>query len=259
MSNFLLTKDFIGEPLDVSTNTRQVKIAIAAFGNIDRGKEILHPGAATRTIKERGPQGTNEIWHLGDHDYTLAKALSKFSELYTTPDHIVGVSTIAKTTFGNDVLEHYKNKAINQHSIGYAEIQAPIDSKTGVKNIKEIALWEGSSVLWGMNPNTPTFGKSLTGAQVIDKLDTLLKCWTNGKYSDEFFSLIKMQILSIKQYVSDLELKASNYTGKKPNDTDDTTEETENTSVDEDSEEDQAENAAVAKALKQILQKHKSL
>lgn len=240
MGNFLLTKDFIGEPLDVSTETRQVKVAIASFNNLDRGKEILHPGAATRTIKERGPQGTNEIWFMGDHDYTLSKALNKFSELYTTQDHIVGVATIGKTTFGNDVMEHYQNKAINQHSFGYSEINAPVNAKTGIKDLYEVAIWEGSAVLWGMNPNTPVL-KGLTGQQAIDKLDILLKCWTNGKYTDEFFGLIKMQILSIKQYVSDLEIKA--------NATDEHSKHTA-TSADDDK---------IKSALQSILNKHNSL
>lgn len=236
------TKDFIHEPLDIDTPTRRVKIAIAAFDNVDRGKEVLMMGAADRTIRERGPQGTNEIWHMADHDYTLMKALSKFSELGVDNGKLYGVSNIAKTSFGNDILEHYANKAINQHSIGYGTVES-VDLGNGVLGLKQIALWEGSSVLWGMNPDTPTldYGKSIDAKLVIDRLDILLKCWANGKYTDEFFSLIKMQILSIKQYVSDLETKANV-----------TAQEAKHTAINNDEEQ-------LKSALQSILKKHNSL
>lgn len=205
-------------PLDVDTASRRVKIAIAGIGNIDRDRELIPENAFNRTIADRGPAGSNEIWHLVDHSWSLKSALSKFSELYVQDNHLVGVSTIAKTTLGNDVLEHYQDNNINQHSIGFSVIKsAPIEKTDAAGNVsryvelQEIALWEGSAVLWGANPNTPTLsvGKGMTATQAISKLTLLEKSLRSGKYTDEFFSLIEGQIRVIKDYILDLEEKAN--------------------------------------------------
>lgn len=222
---YLETKDLDGgATLDVDDSSRRVKVAIAGFENLDRDQDIIVNTAANRTIKERGPSGTKEIWHLIDHAYTLRSALGKFNELYVGTsgeelNKLIGVNDIAKTRLGDDIWEHYKNGSINQHSITFTTISAsPAEMKVGdnivkYRRIDEIAVWEGSAVLWGANPATPTLtvGKSVEQItlEVTDKLAILEKCMRTGKYSDEFFSLIELQIKSIKQYIADLEIKAN--------------------------------------------------
>lgn len=192
---------------DVDQGSRTVKIAIASFGdkNLDRDGDIILHSAVNKTIKERGPKGTNEIWHLADHWYDLNHALSKFSELYVEGDYLVGVSKISNTPIGNTALELYADGHITQHSIGFSVVSEEEDKGTNI--IKELALWEGSSVLWGANPNTPTFSvqKSLTKEEANSMLERTIKSLRHGGYTDETFSLLELQLKQIQQYISDLE------------------------------------------------------
>lgn len=197
---------------DIDTQSRTVKIAIASFGgnNLDRDGDIILSTAVTKTIKERGPKGTNEIWHLTDHWYDISHALSKFKELYVESDYLIGVSSPSKTRLGNDVMELYADGHINQHSIGFTSLEEE-QQKNGPNIIKQLALWEGSTVLWGANPNTPTFDviKSMTQKQASDMLERTIKSLRGGHYTDETFSLLELQLKAIQQYITDLDEKAT--------------------------------------------------
>ncbi len=75
------SKTFNLKALDVDNKTKSVKVAIAELETIDRDNDVFDPSAFDVTIKQRGPNGTNEIWHLSDHTSKSLSALSKFSEL----------------------------------------------------------------------------------------------------------------------------------------------------------------------------------
>jgi phage head maturation protease len=84
-------KDFVikkieSKALDIDTGTKQVKVVLSSMGNVDRDNDVIAPGAFTKTLTERGPDGTNEIWHLIDHRASLQTALGKFKELYVEGD-----------------------------------------------------------------------------------------------------------------------------------------------------------------------------
>ncbi len=120
------------------------------------------------------------IWHLTDHNPSLKSAIGKFSELYVEGDYLVGITDVPNTTWGNDVLEFYKSGHINQHSVGFRTIKAEAQQKGQAEEynlIKEILLFEGSAVLWGANPNTPTLtvGKGLTKEEITDQHEKLSK------------------------------------------------------------------------------------
>lgn len=195
---------------DVSENDRRVKVAISKMGNVDHDGDVIDHGAYTKTVTERGPKGANLIWHLTDHNASLKSAVGKFSEIYTEGDFLIGVTNIPNTTWGNDVLEFYKSGHINQHSIGFRTIKAE-----SVKNadkpynlIKEVFLYEGSAVLWGANPMTPTLtvGKSLTKEEAIaeheklsKELGLLMKSLRDGRYTDEAFEFMDIRLAQINE------------------------------------------------------------
>jgi phage head maturation protease len=43
----------------------------SSFNTVDRIKDVLLPGAFTKTITETGPQGSGDIAHLQDHNKNL--------------------------------------------------------------------------------------------------------------------------------------------------------------------------------------------
>lgn len=203
-------KNIDGGVLDVNDKSRTVKIALNKTGVKDSDKDIIEEKAFDKTIKERGPKGKHLIWHLTDHRPSLKDAVGKFKELFMENSYLVGITDIPNTTWGNDILEFYKSGAINQHSIGYAVVKREIfnddDWDKRYQVLKEVNLYEGSSVLWGANEYTPTLsvGKSLTPeerlteySKTIEDLGTMHKMFKSGHLSDQSYELIEMKILQL--------------------------------------------------------------
>lgn len=194
---------------DVDAASRKVKVAISHLGSIDFDNDVIDGNAYTKTLKERGPQGANLIWHLTDHNPSLKSAIGKFSELNVEGDYLVGVTNIPNTTWGNDVLEFYKSGHINQHSVGFRTVKAEQEKSGDVQynRIKEIMLYEGSAVLWGANINTPTIeaGKSLAKEDadtLNNELNLLSKSLKDGRFTDEGFELIEIRFKQVQEKIS---------------------------------------------------------
>ncbi|CAL1518197.1 HK97 family phage prohead protease [Chitinophaga sp. MM2321] len=209
MKAVLERKIFNLKTLDVDTKTRSVKVAIAELESVDRDNDIFSSTAFDKTIKERGPHGTNEIWHMADHGYSLTSALSKFSELYKEGKYIVGISPYRDTKLWRDTIwPLYEAGDINQHSVGFRTVKSGQYSEN-VREITEAALWEGSAVLWGANPFTPTLGvtKSVfTSEQIeseIKRFDMLIKGIKSGHF-DEDNSLLQLELKRLQQFTIDL-------------------------------------------------------
>lgn len=213
---------------DVDTTSRRVKVAISRMGNKDSDGDVIDKTAFNRTIKQRGPMGSNLIWHLTDHYPSLKNAVGKFSTLQVEGDHLIGLTDIPKTSWGNDVMEFYKTGNINQHSIGFKTVQEE-KINTGKADeynlIKEIFLYEGSAVLWGANPDTPTVevGKSLTKQQAEEdfvkttkEFNNLAKLFKDGHLSDQTFELIEMQITRLTDRLQQLFQKATQLAEEAP-------------------------------------------
>lgn len=173
------TKNITGSVKDVDTTSRKVIIVLNRTGVKDSDEDIIEQNAFDKTISERGPKGKNLIWHLTDHYPSLKNAVGKFSELSMQGADLVGMTIIPNTTWGNDVLELYKSGNINQHSIGYTTVKKEVvnddDPETRYQILKEITLYEGSTVLWGANEFTPTLSVGKSGS---------LKCPHCGKYTN---------------------------------------------------------------------------
>lgn len=208
MKRFYEQKTVDNSVLDVSESDRLVKVAIAHIGSKDLDNDIIEHGAFTKTVTERGPAGANLIWHLTDHNPSLKSAVGKFKDLSVQGDYLVGVTDIPKTTWGNDVLELYKTGHINQHSIGYKTIKREIKNEgqeDEYRMLKELFLYEGSSVLWGANPNTPVL-KSLTIDEAISEQEKiskemvlLSKSLRDGRVTDETFELIEIRLAQLNE------------------------------------------------------------
>ena len=189
--------------LDVDSKTRKVKIGISEFETVDYDKDLIDPKAWDRSIAERGPQGSNEIWHLMDHNTTSFSALGKFDELFTSQKHLIGISSYKDSFAWREVAwPLYSSGDFNQHSVGYTTIDS--EQKSGYNLLKELKLYEGSAVLFGANPNTPTLEvqKSLGITEkddIISQLERLTKAIKLDKHEDESHkSLIILEIKRIQ-------------------------------------------------------------
>jgi hypothetical protein len=214
--------------LDVDVKTRHVKIAISQLESVDRDNDIFDPKAYDKTIKENGPKGMNEIWHLLDHDHTSLNfsALSKFKELYRDGKYLIGVSEYRNSFAWREVAwPLYEAGDITQHSVGFETIKDERNNDTGVRLIKEVRLYEGSAVLWGAQSDTPMMRivKNLLNVDddaeitAVDKIDQLIKQIKKGRFEDDQTILIpelkRLQVLfesgEIKKIFKEPDIKST--------------------------------------------------
>ena len=204
------------EVTDLDLERRIVMGYAAKFGNIDLHGDMIMPGAFTKTIKERGPEGKNEIWFLHDHD--TSKVNGKPTLLKEDNYGLYFEAKIVDTEAGEDTLKLYEEGLINQHSIGFSTIkESKVEEKgkTPYYEIQEVKLFEISSVLWAANPDTPFIGlKTLDKNLLLDRYDKLYKNLRKGNLKDETYELLEIEYNFIKSEILKLvdEKRESNET-----------------------------------------------
>jgi len=184
---------------DIDLNKRRVTGILSAFDNIDSDNDIIRKGAYTRTIEERGPNGTKQIKYLLDHD--VKKAVGKFDVLKETDEGLYYEATIGTHTLGQDYAKMVESEIITEHSVAI-NVTKSNKLSGGVREIKEVTLFEGSGLQFlGANPKTPVLSiKSEADVlKEIEKLESILK---NGTLSDETF--INVIIPRIEQLKSNI-------------------------------------------------------
>lgn len=156
--------------------------------------------------------GSNLIWHLLDHSTNSFSALSKFSELNMQGNYLAGLSAYKDSFAWREVAwPLYEAGDFNQHSIGYSVIE---DTKMDkYRELRELMLYEGSAVLWGANPNTPTLAvqKSLgisPSDDLVSQIERLSKAIKLGKHEDESHKeLIIIELKRIQTSIYNLQQK----------------------------------------------------
>jgi HK97 family phage prohead protease len=196
MKGLLEYKNFTAEIKDIDAKSMTVTGYWSKFGNVDYDDDIIASGAASKTIAERGPMGSDEIFFLNQHNW--AQPHGKPTVLEAQEKGIYFESKIAPTSYGKDALVLYAEGIVVQHSIGFSTVKADYDQKTGVRTIKEIKLYEGSNVTLGANPETPFTGfKSLTMAEINDQISKMIKLLKDGSLTDEGFGRLE---IALKQF-----------------------------------------------------------
>lgn len=205
MGNLLEYKSLSAGVVDIDDKSRRIVMNWSAMEEIDSDKDVISKTAFNRTIKERGPEGANLIYWIRDHYASTSSIIGKVESLKVTGNYLQSIGVASDTTQGNDMLQLYKDGIIRQHSVGFIPIKT--ENEKDYRRITDIMLFEGSSVLWGANSNTPTVsvGKSLiTLDECNDELDALLKAFKSGLYSDETFGLLELRVKQVQKYYANL-------------------------------------------------------
>jgi HK97 family phage prohead protease len=212
LKNTIVEKQDVGyNIMDVDSEQRRVKAVWARCGNIDLDNDIIVPEAFTKTLAERGPSGKNLIWSLVDHCADMNNVIGKPEQLYVENDMLIAITPIVETEKGEDIIKMYEAGLINQHSIGFSTIKSNVN-KEGVRTITELKMYEGSAVLWGANPETPTLGfkGEITikdkKQELSNRLEGLIKAFKGGRFTDETFSLIEIEIKRIQGELMEIEV-----------------------------------------------------
>lgn len=199
MKHDIKIKAFGGCVKDVDTKGRTVTGYFSTWGFDAAGNpvpdsdgDVMMAGAFSKTLAQNGPESANRIWHLFNHD--TGKPIGKPSVLKEDEKGLYFETTFPDTVLANDILKLYESKAVTEHSIGFNIIQSRDEGDYQL--LQEIRLWEGSSVLWGANENTPTTGIKAEEFQM--KTNLLNELLRNGTLSDETFEMIEKLLKDIQ-------------------------------------------------------------
>lgn len=116
----------------------------ATFDNVDRGDDVIRPGAFTETLKS-GPK----VRLLVAHD--ASKVLGVPRKLKEDKDGLFGSFKISKTQLGEETHQLLLDGALDSFSIGYRAKEWGFIEEN-VRELKKIELFEVSVVAIPMNP-----------------------------------------------------------------------------------------------------------
>ena len=157
---------------DLDTKKGIVTFYGSTFGSKDSDNDIIIEGAFKKTIEEN----RNRIKHFKDHD--PAKPIGLIQSISEDGVGLIITSKLSKNSFGRDALIEYEEGLITEHSIGFNTLQSEPDEMSGATIIKEVRLWEASSLgAWGANQNTPVVDlKNMDSAlSLLKKLNKVLQ------------------------------------------------------------------------------------
>ena len=193
MKGLFKTKSIELSVKDIDTSGRRVQVALSKFGNVDSDGEVITRGAFAKSIKERGAesQTNRKIKFLRYHDFEHEIGIWKSME--ETHEHLIGIGDLGRSTKGNDAFLDYQDGIITEHSIGFISVPDKINVlESGIVELNEVFLMEGSAVTFGANSETPVFnvsGKDQYCQDYLDKLNSkmygLLNALKNGHGTDE--------------------------------------------------------------------------
>jgi HK97 family phage prohead protease len=219
---------------DVDFSKKTVTGFFNTYWYVDAVGDVLIPGATKKSIKENGP-GTPgwTIKHALGHD--LTKLPGKIEVL--EEKEVGGVEGIyfetkmTDTTLGMDTLINYQQGVYDNHSIGYRYITEEIVTRESKKwdwymerlinpeeaekrgviyIVKEIELYEGSTVGIGANRLTPYLGVKADSPDLLvikldDRMKVLEKQLREGTQSDETMRDFSISIAQIRSILKELE------------------------------------------------------
>lgn len=227
---------------EVDLNKRIVQFIGNTYNYLDSDLDILIPGAAKDSIKDRGPQSKAiaKIKHQKDHSLSIDKSMGKpqlIEEAKISGNTVLYLeSKIPETSIGNDDLIKYQEGIYDNHSIGFRYENLAYASKNSddedhrkrydkyIKDIinpelaeengyfwvvKKIDLFEVSTVSFGANSLTGVLGvKSKNKESVIfemnQRFEFAMKMLNSGKMSENQIYDLRLELDQIKAITNEL-------------------------------------------------------
>lgn len=201
---------------NVDKTAKKVVVEISSMEDIDQSSDVFVSTAWNRTIADRGPKGSDEIWHLIDHEDSIREgALSKPDEIYVKNNKLIFVSSYRDTyNWREAAWPLYEEGDINQHSAGFIALKAHKEFRGSqqLRVITEALLMEGSAVLWGDNKNTKTqqvlkalFKDREKKSSVPERLSKIYDAIKGGEYDKDNISLLRLELKYLEQAYLELE------------------------------------------------------
>jgi len=160
-----------------------VDAIFSVFGNIDQGNDIVHPGAFVKTFVERGGKVRILDNHRADSVMNAIGKPLKLRELSreelpatlraeypeATGGAFASIQFLMNTPEGKGAFIRLQEGAIDEWSFAYRALDYDFstvgesENAKEVRNLRTVALYDISCVLFGMNEATVTTGVRSVG------------------------------------------------------------------------------------------------
>lgn len=220
---------------ELDENSRIIKAVVNTYNYFDSDYDVLRIGVAKRSIDLRGAKSNanDKILHALQHDLTKlpGKSMLESETIIDGNPVLYTESFLPETTLGEDTLINYKMGIYNQHSIGFRYKQIEyieketdgwdeylkdlINPEDAIEvgygwDVKEIDLYEWSTVSFGANKLTPYLGtksdkKNIQLQNLYLKLDTLIK--QAKEIKDK--RLFDLQTQQLRQMIKEISMTSS--------------------------------------------------
>jgi len=186
------------------------------FNNVDSDRDMILPGAYTKTINERGPGSVKprikHLWMHSSYEPIAVPQVMKEDEKGLYVESLFG-----KDQFSQDKLQQHIDGIITEMSVGYEVIKSEKIMKTDQPEVvdyyklSELRLWEYSSVTWGANSLTEIIGVKADKKDAVDilndRMNKFIKALRNPKYTDESLESFEIEIKQIQAIINEILLK----------------------------------------------------
>lgn len=173
----------------------------AVFRNVDSYRDVIEPGAFSKTIKE-----SKRVKILWQHDpYNV---IGKPTHMEEDNHGLFVKGQISPTALGRDVMQLLKDGVIDELSIGFNTIKDEWDNEKNVRRIREVKLWEFSPVTFAANDQA-----LITDAKSIGPGLERLQNWVEGELkagkvlSEKNKGLVKNAIEALEALLSATDAK----------------------------------------------------
>ena len=163
---------------------------------VDSDGDVFSPNAFDTTIRQLGPKGANRVWHFGNHK--ISQGINKPFELLADNFGLFFRTKFPVNYISDYWYSLYDAGAITEHSVTFETLSESKQSFNGFNYnyIEEVRLWEGSSVMWGANSNTPT--KEVKSEDLALQMKILDNILHEGYFQDETYEMIEKTLQDIK-------------------------------------------------------------
>lgn len=192
------TKRIGGIVKDVDTVKGIIVGYFASIGTLDSDGDIFDKGCFDKTIKENSAR----IMHLLQHNTQMPLARP---ELSVDNYGLKFISTITQTSYGLDTIKLYADGVYKEHSVGFEPLQNEVERDGN--HITEVKLWEGSTVTWGANENTPVESVKKLNLEervkyVTERSGLIRKSLHRGNYTDNTYNLLEIELKQLESYLA---------------------------------------------------------
>lgn len=192
---------------EIDTAKKTVVFAFSKLNAYDSDDDYTEKTAFDKTMRESGPEGSNRIRHVWNHD-RKDLPIGKPMRMWRDNEYAYTESKMLENQKALDAWDAYSQGAINEHSYWGKTFNPGVNEKGG-KIIKEVKLLEVSTVLWGAQEKAKLIEMIKGGEKpepwLIEHIKGLQSYVKKSNASDDFLETLEIELEKAIDIIDSLE------------------------------------------------------